>query len=222
MSLYLPAKHVVHAPPLFPVYPALHSQSVTLSLPAVDVESDDGQSKQSAGPTISLYLPATHAVHSPPSGPVYPAMHSQSVTLSLPAADVASDDGQSKHSALPAVSLYLPAGHAVHWSPSLPVYPASHTQSVTLPLAAGDVEFDGQLEHSALPAVSLYVPAGHAVHSPPSGPVYPVLQVQSVTLSLATGEVAHAGQAEQLPVPAAALYLPSGHAVHLPPSAPPV
>jgi len=132
----LPATHAEHAPPLFPVYPALHSQSVTLSLPAVDVESDDGQSKQSAGPTVSLYLPATHAVHAPPLFPVYPALHLQSVTLSLPSDNEADDDGQAKHSALPAVSLYLPATHAVHSPPFGPECPALHLQSATLSLPA--------------------------------------------------------------------------------------
>ena len=117
-DLYVPAGHAEHSPPSSTMYPALHP----VLHPAL--------------PAVSLYLPAGHAVHSPPSGPVYPAMHSQSVTLSLPAADVASDDGQAKHSALPAVSLYLPAGHAVHSPPSGPVYPASHLQSVTLSLPA--------------------------------------------------------------------------------------
>ena len=56
---------------------------------------------QSALPTVSLYLPATHAVHTPPLLPVYPALHSQ---MSLPTADLALDHGQSEHTALGAVS----------------------------------------------------------------------------------------------------------------------
>ena len=37
-SLYLPATHPVHAPPLplFPEYPALHAHAVTVLLPAVE------------------------------------------------------------------------------------------------------------------------------------------------------------------------------------------
>ena len=76
-----------------------------------------------------------------------------------------------------------------------------HSQSVTLPLAAGDLEFDGQLEHSALPAVSLYLPATHAVHSPPSGPVYPALHLQSVNVSLPAVELEFAGHAPTAPAP---------------------
>ena len=49
----------------------------------------------SADPPAPLYLPATHAVHGPPSGPVYAALHVQSVILSLDVGDVESD-GQLK------------------------------------------------------------------------------------------------------------------------------
>ncbi len=37
------------------------------------------------GPVASLYLPASHAMHVPPLGPVYPALHAQSSLASLAA-----------------------------------------------------------------------------------------------------------------------------------------
>ena len=39
---------------------------------------------QSPAPDALLYMPATHATHAAPSGPVYPARHAQSVMLLLP------------------------------------------------------------------------------------------------------------------------------------------
>ena len=48
VSLYEPGGHAVQTPPLVPVYPALHPQSVALSLPAGELESA-GQSRQKVG-----------------------------------------------------------------------------------------------------------------------------------------------------------------------------
>lgn len=45
------------------------------------------QSVQPKLPAAVLYLPTPHAVHVPPSGPEYPATHTQSVAASLPVAD---------------------------------------------------------------------------------------------------------------------------------------
>jgi hypothetical protein len=64
-------------------------------------------------PEAFLYVPTAHAAHGPPSGPVYPALHAQSVAAVLPAGASACA-GQAWHSALPAVSWYLPAGQIVH------------------------------------------------------------------------------------------------------------
>jgi hypothetical protein len=86
-ALYFPAIHPLHAPPnpLFPVYPALHAQSVISSLPRGDpVLLAHGrqtldtvaltvveyvlipQSVQMAEPVVVLYLPATHPKHATP------------------------------------------------------------------------------------------------------------------------------------------------------------
>ena len=52
--------------------------------PAGDVELP-GHVEHAAGPGESLNLPSSHAVHVPPLGPVYPAMHAQSSVASLAA-----------------------------------------------------------------------------------------------------------------------------------------
>ena len=43
------------------------------------------------GPETILYLPSANAVHGPPSGPLYPALHEQSARVSLPAGELESD-----------------------------------------------------------------------------------------------------------------------------------
>ena len=61
-------------------------------------------------PTVDLYLPISHAVHVPPSGPVYPVLHGQL----LLAAGENVFTGQAMHSSVPVVALYVPAAHATH------------------------------------------------------------------------------------------------------------
>jgi hypothetical protein len=46
------------------------------------------QNVQARAPAVSLYLPAPHAVHVPPSGPVYPALHRHQL-VATPAGDTA-------------------------------------------------------------------------------------------------------------------------------------
>ena len=59
------------------------------------------QSSHVSDPANSLYFPATHSEHVPPSGPVEPALQVQAVSIELPDSD---DDwaGQISH-----VSMYL-------------------------------------------------------------------------------------------------------------------
>ena len=71
------------------------------------------QSVQTADPVNALYLPATHAVHGPPSAPENPALQVQFVKFVLPAGE-AEFGGQSLHKTDPADSLYLPVGQVVH------------------------------------------------------------------------------------------------------------
>ena len=95
-------------------------------------------------PSSSLYVPATHCVHSPPSDPDEPALQTQSVFSSL-AAGPLELDGHPWHtlvvaltsvenlpamqlvqSAFPDAILYFPATHPVHGPPSDPDEPAGH------------------------------------------------------------------------------------------------
>jgi len=78
-----------------------------------------GQLLQFASPAEILYLPATHAVHVPPSGPDQPALQVQSVVLLL-AIGECEFVGQALQLPAPAELLKLPAPHAVHASPSSP------------------------------------------------------------------------------------------------------
>ena len=52
--------------------------------PAGDAELA-GQAVHAPAPGESLYFPVSHAVHVPPLGPVYPALHAQSPLASLAA-----------------------------------------------------------------------------------------------------------------------------------------
>ena len=47
-----------------------------------------GQMLHDPAPDAALYVPAAHAVHVPPLGPVKPALHAQSEEVSLPAGEV--------------------------------------------------------------------------------------------------------------------------------------
>ena len=71
----------------------MHAEDTTLA--DDDVESE-GHDVHVASPGASLYLPATHVSHTPPSGPVYPGLHTQSPTSSLDPADWESA-GQPTH-----------------------------------------------------------------------------------------------------------------------------
>ena len=47
----------------------------------------EGQLLHDPAPDTALYVPAAHAVHVPPLGPVKPALHAQSEEASLPAGE---------------------------------------------------------------------------------------------------------------------------------------
>jgi hypothetical protein len=87
--LYVPATHAVHVPPLGPVKPALQVQAVRAALASGELELvghprqvvstvaptvveyvPTAQLRHRDGPVVILYVPATHAVHVPPLGPV--------------------------------------------------------------------------------------------------------------------------------------------------------
>ena len=101
------------------------------------------QSVQAAEPAVALCVPAAHAEHVPPSGPVNPGLHTQLVC----AVDATTADcelaAQSVHAAEPGAVLYFPAKQAVHATPSGPEYPVLQTQLSTPVLAAGEFVYKG-------------------------------------------------------------------------------
>jgi len=100
-SLYVPISHSSQPPPSGPVEPTSQIQSMRSSLPAgaseliphcwhvfevapVSVEYlPEKQIVHATIPVAILYLPGSHSAHIPPSGPVAPALHVQSVCSSL-------------------------------------------------------------------------------------------------------------------------------------------
>ena len=154
---------------------ALASQAIHVVLrvaPGVLKYFPTSHSKQDAEPSTSLYLPAPHAKQGPPSCPVYPALHLQSVTSSLPICETVLL-GHSEHAADPGPVLNLPSEHQSHGPPSGPVEPAAHLSEHDLSdvLPGGEVkpdEHDTQLES---PLMLLYVPEEQLVQPPPFGPV---------------------------------------------------
>ena len=96
--LYFPARQAEQVPPLGPVNPGLQTQLVC----AVDATTADcelvAQSVHGAEPGAVLYFPYTHAVHVPPLGPVYPALHEQLCTTVLPLAET-EFTGHCRHTA---------------------------------------------------------------------------------------------------------------------------
>lgn len=145
---YVPAPQAVHvatkdAPVAVEYLPAPQSIQVDCAkAPTVSEYLPAAQSVHAALPTVGLYLPAAHEAHDCASGPVKPAAQpscTQSARASLPAgellpagqvvqadietAPVASEyvsAPQSRHAALPALALYLPAMQAVQVPPSGP------------------------------------------------------------------------------------------------------
>ena len=91
--------------------PAGHSwQVLELDAPSSGENLPEGQLLQASDPTTVLYLPAAHAKQAPPSGPVEPAMQTQSNTVLLPAGEL-EPEGQLMQASDPTAVLYLPAIH---------------------------------------------------------------------------------------------------------------
>ena len=91
-------------------------QSVTADAAVVVEYVPDPQSVHAAEPLAILYLPATHPVHTPPSGPVDPALHEQAVTavLGLGEFELAGHVTQVDSSVAPVVAEYFPAAQFTH------------------------------------------------------------------------------------------------------------
>ena len=138
---------------------------------------------QAAVPLVFLYLPATHATHGPPSGPVYPTLHGHRL---VPGTE-SEFGGHIWHSDEFRQFLYFPASHATHGPASGPVNPASQKhivspgtvtdlaaqfEQVSMEVACTAVEyvFAAHNVHASLPFVALYVPGVHVVHCPFEAP----------------------------------------------------
>jgi hypothetical protein len=140
--------------PSDPEYPMLHLQSVCSALPSRDCDgpvvterhvvqlASDlftavenvfiAQFEHKTDPTAVLYFPATHPVHTAPSGPVYPALHLHFVIAPLATADCVYSGQPTQvllvavttveyvsvtqlvHAAEPLVGLYVPGTQEEH------------------------------------------------------------------------------------------------------------
>jgi hypothetical protein len=212
---YFPARQLVHTAallaPVTPEYvPARQFvQTVSVLAPVTPEYAPAGQAMHALDPGTVLYWPAAHAGHTPPSGPVYPALQEQAAIPELDAAVFAFAghavhvdevfaptaceyvaSPQSTHAALPVTILYFPATHAAQTPPSAPVLPALQVQAAPDEPPAGE-----------------FAPAGHCVQT-------------VALLAPATVEYVPARQRVQLLGPVAGLYVPAAHAVHRPPLGP--
>lgn len=123
--------------------PAGHTRHSTAPAWVLNVPS--GHAAQRCDPDSGLYLPASQAVHAPPSGPLYPALQVQCAARKLWAWELLLC-GQGEQTAAVEDPLWnVPGPHTEH-APS----PAS---SLKAPLS--------QSLHAAEPRSVLYVPASH-------------------------------------------------------------
>jgi hypothetical protein len=226
--LYFPAPQAVHVPPLGPVNPTLQTQLASAGEPTGACVSAGQawqalcavaatvveyvltlQSVHTLLPMNLLNLPGTHAVHVPPSTPLYPVVHMQFVKSVDPAPEIEfagqavqtdSDcaaiepeyllSAQLVHAAEPGTVLYFPATHAVHVPPLGPVNPRLQRQLASAVDPTGACAFAGQLWQvptAVEPVAVEYVLAPQSVHAPE---------------------------------PVAVLYFPAAHAAHGPPLGP--
>jgi hypothetical protein len=118
---------------------------------------------------------------------------------------------QVVHVAEPESVLYLPAAHEEHDIPPGPVVPASHWQSDSASLPAGERDFKGHSTHCAEPEKVLNFPASHAWQKEAS-PVVPASHWQSDSASLPAGELEFKGHSIHCAAPEKFLNFPASHA----------
>jgi hypothetical protein len=83
----------------------LAGHDLQLVAPCTSEYDPASHGSQLPDPVAALYVPAAHAEHAIPSDDaVYPALHEQSVSVSLPAAELVLA-GHAVHSCVPFVSL---------------------------------------------------------------------------------------------------------------------
>lgn len=120
----------------------------------------------------------------PPSAPLCPALHLQSFTKRLPLGELENaghleqvpapslaeyfPTAQVVHGFAPMSDLYFPAAHAAQGSPSAPLYPLLHLQSVARLLPLSELEDSGQLKQASAvdaPRAAEYLPALHPMQT---------------------------------------------------------
>jgi len=212
-TLYVPATQAKHVPPFVPVNPTLQVQAPlpTLETGAFASEGhathvDEAlaptaaeyvaapQSVQASLPVVVLYLPATHAAHDPPFGPVNPALQAQAVpvVLELGAFEFEGHDKQVDAALAPILFEYVLTGHSRQVLACVKEYwPAP--QSV----------------QAALPVTDLNLPGVQAVQTPTTAPEKPVSQKQSAIDALPLDELEPTGHDTQ--GPEMELYCPALH-----------
>ena len=130
------------------------------------------QQATAAAATSMTKLPTPMGVNKkPPSSPAtlslrWPARQDSHASGDISQSDCASKSaGHGQHASAPLISFIVPASHATHGPPSDPVYPASHSQSVSWSLPELELECDGHAAQLPHPAVAWeYVSAEHALH----------------------------------------------------------
>jgi hypothetical protein len=128
-----------------------------------------GQSVHSALPICALNVPAPHARHGPPSGPVYPLLHTQTALdppdcefagqLEHAPTDVAPATlenvfaEQFRHTDVPITVLYFPGTHSAHGPPFGPLAPALQVHACRAELPRTELDISGQLTHVPEPSI---------------------------------------------------------------------
>lgn len=172
----------------FGEYPALHTHASKLILKTPNVIVFTGQFVQLESPVVVLYVFGAQSWHTPPSGPVNPALQTQFPMETLAEGELVFPGHaehvaevlapitaeyvpapQSVHATLPLLVLYFPATHAVHTPPLGPDDPALQEQPAIAELDAAEVEFTGhtiQTDETVAPTVVEYVPPGQLEQTP--------------------------------------------------------
>lgn len=145
-----------------PALPGAESELASQSTQSKDAAAEylpASQLSQASDPADPLYLPASHAAHTP-SDPVYPATQVQTVLPAIESllagqsaqvdCDVAPTSveyvpaPQLSHAPVPGFTLKVPSPQETQGPPSGPDVPLLHTQAEASALAGAESEFDGQ------------------------------------------------------------------------------
>lgn len=202
------ASQFAHGPPIGPVKPSLHMQSLLESLPAGESEAlgQERHERCEYAPVPREYFPATQLVQ----------MVACVISEYLPPGQL------SQPAEEPGIFAYLPGTHAVQFFPSKPQKPILHLQSISTVLPAGASELLGHVSQGSLPVTVLKVPLPQSSHGPPSGPLDPFghSTAQFTIARLPGFDVSPAGHGIHSALPVPPVYVPDLHSSHGSPSGP--